>query len=70
MQQESTIARSQSIARDWYHLGRVVTLDEVKRKVEAITVPGVLDFVHAHPPHELTILTIGPKPLEAPVEVS
>jgi predicted Zn-dependent peptidase len=69
MQQESTIARSAAVARDWYHLGRVVTLDEVKQKVEAITVPAVMDFVHTHPPRDLTILTIGPKPLEVPAEV-
>jgi len=69
MQQESTIARSAAVARDWYHLGRVVTLDEVKQKVEAITVPAVMDFVHTHPPRDLTILTIGPKALEVPAEI-
>eukprot|EP00913_Durusdinium_trenchii_P010902 g10231.t1 len=35
MQQESTIARSSAIARDWYHLGRINTLDDVGRKIDA-----------------------------------
>lgn len=69
MQQESTISRSSSIARDWYHLGRVTTLDEVHQKIDALTPQSVLDFVHAHPARHFTILTIGPKRLEAPVEV-
>ncbi|MFQ5732410.1 MAG: M16 family metallopeptidase [Planctomycetaceae bacterium] len=66
MQQESTIARAGAVARDWFHLGRVTTLDEVREKIEALTVDSVLAYVHAHPPRELTILTIGPKPLEVP----
>jgi len=70
MQQESTMSRASSVARDWYHLGRVTTLDEVHERVDSLTVDGVLDFVHQHPPRHLTILTIGPKPLEVPVEIS
>ncbi len=70
MQQESTIARSSSIARDWYHLGRVTTLAEVRDKIDALTVKAVLDYVHSHPARDLTILTIGPQALEEPREVS
>lgn len=69
MQQESTIARSSSVARDWYHLGRVKTLDEIRDKIDALTADAVLDYVHRHPARDFTILTIGPKPLEEPGEV-
>jgi predicted Zn-dependent peptidase len=69
MQQESTIARSSSIARDWYHLNRVTTLEEVRDRIDALTVKDVLDYVDAHPAGDFTILTIGPKPLEEPREV-
>jgi predicted Zn-dependent peptidase len=69
MQQESTIARSSSIARDWYHLHRVTTLEEVRDKIDALTVKDVLDYVDARPAKDFTILTIGPKPLEEPREV-
>ncbi len=70
MQQESAMSRSGSIARDWYHLQRIVTLSEVRSKIDALDVSHVLDFVHQHPPRDLTILTIGPKPLEVPSEIS
>ena len=66
MQQESTVARSSSIARDWYHLNRVTTLAEVRDKIDALTVRDVLDYVHAHPAEIFTILTIGPNQLEEP----
>ena len=69
MQQESTIARSSSIARDWYHLNRVTTLAEVRDKIDALSVKDVLDYVEAHPAENFTILTIGPQPLEDPREV-
>ena len=65
MQQESTLARSSSIARDWYYLGRVTTLDEVRDKIHALTTRSVLDYVNAHPAHDFTILTIGPRPLNS-----
>jgi predicted Zn-dependent peptidase len=70
MQQESTMSRSSSIARDWWHLGRVKTLDEVSAKIDALTVDDVLAYVHEHPARDFTILTIGPEPLEIPDAVS
>ena len=70
MQQESTLARSSSIAADWYHLGRITTLDEIRDKIERLTVDTVLDSVHRHPAGDFIILTIGPQPLEVPDELS
>ncbi len=35
MQQESTSLASGALARDWYHLGRARTLDEVGQLVDA-----------------------------------
>ncbi|MEX2286265.1 MAG: pitrilysin family protein [Planctomycetaceae bacterium] len=64
MQQESTISRSSSIARDWFHLGRVETLSEVRDKINALTVDTITDYVHQHPARDFTILTIGPQALE------
>ncbi|MDQ3331603.1 MAG: insulinase family protein [Planctomycetota bacterium] len=64
MQQESTRSRAGSLARDWYHLGRVRPLAEVRREIESLTTDRVLDYVHAHPADDVTILTLGPKPLE------
>lgn len=70
MQQESSSARSASVARDWYHLGRVRTLDEVGQNVDALTCESISQYVAAHPPGAFTIVTLGPKPLEVPVGVS
>ncbi len=64
MAQESSGSRAASLARNWYHLGRVVTLDEVRTKIEELTPATVLDYVHAHPAKDFSILTIGPEPLQ------
>ncbi len=70
MQQESTMARSSSIARDWFHLGAVTTLKEVHQRIEALTPRIVLDYVHRYPAREFTILTVGPEQLEIPHDLS
>jgi predicted Zn-dependent peptidase len=70
MQQESTGARASSIARDWYHLGEIRTLEVVREKIESLTVPQVLEHVNNYPARDFTILTIGPEALEVNVEVS
>jgi predicted Zn-dependent peptidase len=66
MQQESTGSRASSLARDWFHLGRVTTLDEVRGILEELTVDSVLDVARRYPPDDPTIVTLGPHPLEVP----
>ena len=63
MQQESTGARASSIARDWYYLGRVVTLDEINQRIDAVSCESVGDYLKSHPPANLCQLTLGPQPL-------
>lgn len=63
MQQESTRSRAGSLARDWYHLGRVRPLAEVRNEIESLTPARVINYVQAHPADDVTILTLGPKPL-------
>ena len=69
MQQESSAARSGAIARDWYHLGRVRTLDEVGSLIDALTCQGINGYLAKNPPGDFTIVTLGPKELEVPVGV-
>lgn len=64
MAQESSGSRAASLARNWYHLGRVVTLQEVRKEIESLTVQTVLDYVHKHPANNFSILTIGPQALK------
>ena len=66
MQQESTSSRSSSIAGDWYHLRRIRTLDEIREKIDSLTVDKVLAYVHDHPARDFTIVTIGPQALNVP----
>lgn len=70
MQQESSSARSGAIARDWYHLGRVRTLDELSQIMDGLSCESINSFLAKHPPRDFTVVTLGPKPLEVPVAVS
>ena len=70
MQQESTSARSGALARDWYHLNRARTLDEVGALVDELSAESISAFLRENPPRDLLIVTLGPQPLEVPVGVS
>lgn len=70
MQQESSSARSSSIARDWYHLGRARTLDELGRLVDQLTRGSINAYLAEHPPGSFTFVTLGPRELEVPRGVS
>ncbi len=70
MQQESTRARSRSMATNWHHLERVVSLEEVREKIDALTIESIQTYLDEHPPKDFTTLTIGPEPLEIPLELS
>ena len=59
MQQESSSARSGAIARDWYHLSRVRTLDELGAIVDGLTVERINRYLAARPPRDLTVVTLG-----------
>ncbi|HEY3969214.1 MAG TPA: pitrilysin family protein [Planctomycetaceae bacterium] len=70
MQQESSSSRASSNARDWYHLGRVTSLDEVRHKIESLTVRSLLEHIARFPAKNFTVLTLGPEPLEVHLAVS
>lgn len=59
MQQESTASRAGSIARDWFFLGRVTTLEEVHRRVQALTVGDVARYLNAYPARDFAVVTVG-----------
>ncbi|MBX7166887.1 MAG: insulinase family protein [Pirellulales bacterium] len=66
MQQESSSARSGAVARDWYHLGRVRSMDEVATRVDQLSCESISAYLAANPPQAFTIVTLGPKALEVP----
>lgn len=66
MHEESSFARSASIAHDWYHLGRARTLEEIGRTIDELTVESVNAYLAEHPARGFTIVTLGPRELEVP----
>jgi len=63
MQQESSFSRSSSIAREWYHIDRARTLDELERVVDGLTCEGINNYLGENPPAQFTIVTVGPEVL-------
>ena len=70
MQQESSSARSAAVARDWYHLGRARTLEELGQLVDGLTCRSINAYLAEHPPRDFTFATLGPEELEVPDGVS
>lgn len=66
MSGESTGARAAAIAGDFFVRGRIRTLDEMERQIDAVTVERVNDYLRRHPPGPFTIVVLGPKPLRSP----
>jgi len=64
MQGESTGARASSIATDQFVLGSPRTLDELARRVDAVTHDALNTYLADNPPGDMTITTIGPEALK------
>jgi predicted Zn-dependent peptidase len=64
MQQESSSARSQAIAGDWYHRERIYTLDELRDIVDSLSCERINAYLAAHPPRDFRVVTLGERPLE------
>jgi predicted Zn-dependent peptidase len=64
MQQESSLSRSASLAGDYYHLGRVRSLNEIRNALGRLTAADVSRHVAEIDLDSLTILTLGPQPLK------
>jgi predicted Zn-dependent peptidase len=68
MQEESTSARAGTLASDWYYLGRVRSFDEIQSAINSLTPEGITEHVRRYPARELTLVTLGPKPLHVKEE--
>jgi len=65
MQGESTSARAGALAGDWYHLGRLRSLEEIAAAIDALRVEDVLEQVRAFPARGMAGLVVGPEALDA-----
>jgi len=63
LQSESSSSRAGAIGSDYYMLGRVRSLDEIKGKIEQTSVDSVLDFLRDNKFKDFTVVTIGPTQL-------
>jgi len=61
LQSESSSSRAGSIGHDYYMLGRVRSLDEIKSKIEETSVNSILTFLRNNKFKDFTVVTIGPK---------
>ncbi len=61
MQSESSSSRAGAIGSDYYILGRVRSLEEIKEKIEATSADSVLEFLRRKRFGDFTVVTIGPK---------
>jgi predicted Zn-dependent peptidase len=61
MSSESSSSRAGGIGSDFYRLGRVRSLEEIKQKIEETTVDSVLNYLRANRFENFTVVTIGPK---------
>jgi predicted Zn-dependent peptidase len=66
MSSESSSARSSNLGSDFYLLGKIRSLDEIKQKIESLTTKSVIDFIQNNPLNDFTIFTIGPKKITPP----
>lgn len=64
MQQESSYGRSLSLVRDWFHLGRIRTMEEIQDKIDGLSTESLNAFLKANPCQDWTIVTLGPEPLK------
>jgi len=64
MQGESTTARANALASDWYHLRRLRGLAELSDAIDAVTAADVVAYLRERPADAFTVLVIGPEPLD------
>jgi len=64
LQSESSSSRAGTIGSDYYVLGRVRSLDEIKNKIEQTSVDSVLEFLRNNKFKDFTLVTIGPKKIK------
>jgi predicted Zn-dependent peptidase len=65
MQGESTGARASALASDWYHLGRLRSLQELSDAIDAVTPDDVSAYLQEYPAENFTVLVIAPEPVDA-----
>ncbi|MFG0305247.1 MAG: M16 family metallopeptidase [Phycisphaerales bacterium JB040] len=66
---ESTSARANAVANDFFKRGQARTLAEFAETIHAVTLDRVNDYLRRRTLGELTIQTLGPRPVASPAGV-
>ncbi len=66
MGEESSSSRAGSNASDYWHLGRVRTLDEIQASIEAVTADSIDRYLSKFPCDSFALLTLGSRQLTLP----
>jgi len=64
MQGESTAARAGALVGDWYHLGRLRSLEELSAAIDKVTADDVAAYLHDWPADDFTVLVVGPEAID------
>ncbi len=66
MQSESSSARASALVNDYWNLGRIRSLKEIREKVDAVTSKDIERHLAEFPLNPVSLVTLGQKSLEIP----
>ncbi len=66
MQSELSSVRASALVNDWWNLGRLRELGEIRAGIESVTNEDIMRHVTEYPVSPVTLVTLGPKQLELP----
>lgn len=66
IQSELSSVRATAIVNDWWNLGRIRSVEEIKSGIDAVTAAGIKQHLEEFPVHPVTLAVLGPKKLELP----
>ena len=64
MRGELASARAPAIVSDWWNIGRVRSLSEIKDNIDNVRVEDVIDYAHKFPVRAVSLVSLGPVPVE------
>jgi predicted Zn-dependent peptidase len=60
MQSELSSVRASALVNDWWHIGRVRSLEEIKESIDRVTSDDIVRHVTQFPVRPMTLVTLGP----------
>ncbi len=64
MQSELSSVRASALVNDWWNLGRLRSLEEIRAAIEGVTNENIMRHLKEFPVSPVTLITLGPKSLE------